>query len=211
MTTIAILPMLVSGITDGAKILERLGELREATQLSSALGVLSAMITPAVLILACGSLILTTSNRLTRVIDRVREISTEIETLASKEPGEQALYERRSLLSDLLTLAIRRTRLLQKSLTRLYIALSMFVGTSMAIGLLALTHVDFAAIALLLGFIGAFFMLWSSVSLIAESRVGLASTFREMDFLQKRGEYFGGAELQALRKEAGEGVIDRTR
>ena len=40
-------------------------------ELTSTLSVLSAMITPTVLILACGSLILTTSQRLTRVIDRV--------------------------------------------------------------------------------------------------------------------------------------------
>ncbi|HET7711316.1 MAG TPA: DUF2721 domain-containing protein, partial [Thermoanaerobaculia bacterium] len=44
--------------------------------LTSVLSVLSAMITPAVLILASGSLILTTSNRLTRVVDRVREMLT---------------------------------------------------------------------------------------------------------------------------------------
>ena len=40
-----------------------------------ALSVLSAMITPAVLISACGSLILVTSTRLMRAVDRVRDVS----------------------------------------------------------------------------------------------------------------------------------------
>jgi hypothetical protein len=38
----------------------------------NALAVLTAMITPAVLISACGALIFSTSSRLGRVIDRVR-------------------------------------------------------------------------------------------------------------------------------------------
>jgi len=70
--------------------------------LSSALTVLSAMITPAVLILACGSLILTTSQRLTRVIDRVRELSKEIEEVAGDTRGEEFIREKRTMLFDLM-------------------------------------------------------------------------------------------------------------
>lgn len=39
--------------------------------------VLGAMITPAVLISACGTLVLSTSNRLSRVVDRVRVLARE--------------------------------------------------------------------------------------------------------------------------------------
>ena len=72
------------------------------SDLSSALSVLSAMITPAVLILACGSLSLTTSNRLTRVIDRVRELSREIEMLAMEKDDPEYVNEKRTLLFTLL-------------------------------------------------------------------------------------------------------------
>ena len=44
-------------------------------ELSVAVAVLSAMITPAVLISACGSLLIATSNRLGRVVDRTCEVS----------------------------------------------------------------------------------------------------------------------------------------
>lgn len=40
-----------------------------------ALAVLSAMITPAVLISACGTLIFSTAARLARIVDRVRGLS----------------------------------------------------------------------------------------------------------------------------------------
>ncbi len=52
----------------------------------NALAVLTAMITPAVLISACGALIFSTSSRLGRVIDRVRSLSEKFEQIA-KHPG----------------------------------------------------------------------------------------------------------------------------
>ena len=46
------------------------------------------MITPAVLISACGSMILSTSTRLGRVVDRVRALSDKLEELAAKSGSE---------------------------------------------------------------------------------------------------------------------------
>jgi len=53
--------------------------------LDSTLNVLAAMVTPAVMILATSSLILTTTNRLVRVVGRVREMLPEFETLARSD------------------------------------------------------------------------------------------------------------------------------
>jgi hypothetical protein len=66
------------------------------TDLSSALAILSAMITPAVLISACGSLILATSQRLGRVMERARKVAERLRELGQHEgdpsaSGEQAL------------------------------------------------------------------------------------------------------------------------
>src|SRR4029453_19430108 len=49
----------------------------------NALAVLTAMITPAVLISACGALIFSTSSRLGRVIDRTRALSDRFQELAA--------------------------------------------------------------------------------------------------------------------------------
>ena len=48
---------------------------------AAAIAVLTAMITPAVLISACGSMILSTSSRLGRVVDRVRVLSDRLEDM----------------------------------------------------------------------------------------------------------------------------------
>src|SRR5690348_8138150 len=66
------------------------------------LGILSSMITPAVLILASGSLITTTSQRLSRVIDRVRKISQEVMQAESSISTGSATEEKRRTLYTLL-------------------------------------------------------------------------------------------------------------
>ena len=151
--------------------------------LPSALGVLSSMITPAVLILASGSLILTTSNRLTRVVDRIREMVTEVDGLAHSSDDET--NEKRTLLFDQLERATSRARLLQRAMTRLYVGLATFIATSVAIGIVSLTAMRFAWVPLVLGFIGAGLLFSASVILIFESRLSLATTYAEMDYIRR--------------------------
>lgn len=53
------------------------------------------MITPAVLISASGTLVLSTSNRLTRVVDRVRTLAREAEALQELEALRRTLRQDR--------------------------------------------------------------------------------------------------------------------
>ena len=140
------------------------------------LTVLSAMITPAVLILATGSLLLTTSQRLSRCIERARKLSVEIDSYSSD--GEKASQE--SLYRDQLLLTAQRARMLQRSMVCLYTALALFVGCSISMGLLELTHMTVAWIPVSLGLIGALLLLAASGLLIAESRTALRAVTREM-------------------------------
>src|SRR5439155_21789847 len=103
---------------------------------SSALAVLSAMITPAVLISACGTLVLSTSMRLGRIVDRVRDLSDRFEQLPNIGNTEVQL-EKRSMIMKQLDLSASRARLLQRSLTSLYLAIGLFVSTTVAIGIMA--------------------------------------------------------------------------
>lgn len=155
------------------------------TNLTSALDVLSAMLTPAVLIMACGSLILTTSSRLIRAVDRVREFVPEMETLV--DVTDRASEEKRQMLLDQLAKLTSRARLLQRALARLYGALGVFVATSVAIGLIALWGTHFAWLPLALGFVGAGLLFNASILLIIESRIALASTEAEMDYVTHLG------------------------
>jgi hypothetical protein len=76
--------------------------------LAGALAILSAMITPAVLILACGSLTLATSQRLGRIIERTRRISNQFKELARNRTDQAMLEEERVLLFNQLGRATRR-------------------------------------------------------------------------------------------------------
>lgn len=145
--------------------------------LTATLGVLSAMITPAVLILASGSLILTTSSRLIRAVDRVREILPLMETV---EPNDAS---RRAMLMNQLAKTTMRARMLQHTLSLLYTAIGLFVATSVSIGVIALLSLQLAWIPLLLGFVGAGLLFAASMLLIYESRIAIRALYAEMDYI----------------------------
>lgn len=159
-----------------------------------ALTVLSAMITPAVLISACGSLILATSDRLTKAVTRTREVSEQLIQRAARE-STPALEEERAMLFTQLDFVTTRSRLLQRALSRLYAALAFFVGTSVAIGLVSVTTSEFTLVPIALGLIGAGLLLYAAFLLIKESRFALAGVNAEMDFMWKRGKQYGPPEL----------------
>ena len=152
-------------------------------QLSSAVQILSAMITPAVLISASGMLVLSTSNRLIHVVARVRDLSDRFERLTERE-GSKRQAEKRSMIISQLGLLTGRARLLQRSLTSLYSAIGVFVLTSFDIGITATSPSHrFGNAAVILGLLGTAFLCYSSMLLIVEARLAFASTKKEMDFL----------------------------
>jgi len=164
------------------------------TDFPSAISVLSAMITPAVLISACGSLILATSDRLSKAVTRTREISIQLGPLAASGHSSEVEEERRMLFVQL-DYVTTRSRLLQRALSRLYAALGFFVGTSVSIGLVAITSSDFTIVPIALGLIGAALLLYAAFLLIKESRFALAAVNDEMDFFWKRGKTLGPEDL----------------
>src|SRR6266478_1824593 len=105
--------------------------------LSSSLEVLTAMITPAVLISASGTMILSTSTRLGRVVDRVRSLSDRLQSLPEEDAKVDQIEEKRAMLYDQLDKLTSRSRLLQRGLTTFYLAVGVFVATSVAIGVVA--------------------------------------------------------------------------
>jgi hypothetical protein len=152
-------------------------------ELTTSLGILSSMITPAVLILASGSLIMTTSQRLSRVIERVRKISQEFMLIEKSDDKESANENKRRILYTLLTKSIRRSKLLTQTMTLLYISLALFVATSLAIGIVAVIHLRYTWIPTALGMVGALSLFCSSAILILESRLTYSVIADEVDFV----------------------------
>ena len=169
---------------------------------SSAVAVLTAMITPAVLISACGALILSTSTRLGRVVDRVRLLIDRFEELTKtqEEEGVALFEERREVLFNQLDKLTTRTRLLQKGMRVFYLALGVFVATSVSIGLVAAVgRPSHAWLPVVLGLSGACGLFYGSILLIKESRIAQDALNAEMDFIWKLGRALAPPDLRQTR------------
>ncbi|MET0626089.1 MAG: DUF2721 domain-containing protein [Pyrinomonadaceae bacterium] len=168
---------------------------------SSAVAVLTAMITPSVLISACGALILSTSTRLGRVVDRVRALIEHFEELANSQDKDSELFEeRRAVIFNQLDKLTTRSRLLQRSMRVFYLALGVFVATSVAIGLVAAANrPGYAWLPVVLGLGGACGLFYGSVLLIRESQIAQASLNAEMDFIWKLGRALAPPDLRQTR------------
>ncbi len=94
---------------------------------NSAIAVLTAMITPAVLISACGSMILSTSSRLGRVVDRVRTLSDRWEGMTDDERQTAEATEEQAVLFEQLDKLTSRARILQRSMVTFYLHKPHFV------------------------------------------------------------------------------------
>src|SRR2546423_9223871 len=148
--------------------------------LSSSLAVLPAMIAPAVLICASGTMILSTSTRLGRVVDRVRSLSDRLRSLTRAEEASEFFEEERAMLYDQLDKLTSRSRLLQRALTTFYLAVGIFVATSVAIGAVAFfyarglsTGSRSAWVPVVMGLVGAIFLFYGSMLAVFEARLAL--------------------------------------
>ena len=151
--------------------------------LTSSLAVLTAMITPAVLISASGTMILSTSTRLGRIVDRVRLLSDRLRHLDDTNESAEFLEEERAMLYDQLDKLTSRSRLLQRALTTFYLAVGVFVATSVAIGVVAFFSAHGAWVPVVMGLAGAMFLFYGSILLVFEARLALSTTHAEMDFI----------------------------
>jgi Protein of unknown function (DUF2721) len=161
----------------------------------NALAVLTAMITPAVLISACGALIFSTSTRLGRVIDRVRTLSQMFEQVARDPEKDDMADERRTLIFSQLDRQTSRARLIQRAMTSFYTALGLFMASMVAIAIASAAFRNFTWVAVALGVAGVLVMLYASVLLIIESRMALSAIMSEMDFVWKVSTKYAGKEL----------------
>lgn len=163
----------------------------------TALAVLAAMITPAVLISSCGTLLLATSGRLGRAVDRVRSLSASFEELTATEDPDHHTRLRIELIFQQLDLLTSRARLLQRIQTLLYRAIGIFVATSISLGAVSLMEKHFAWIPVILGGVGACFLFYASMLMVIESRLALKSSYKEMDYLWDQGRKYAPADLLA--------------
>ena len=145
--------------------------------------ILTSMITPAVLISACGTLIFSTSARMGRIFDRVNVMKGEVEAVVN---GKMSFpLERMVHLTDLIELQRRRATLIHKAMSALYTATALFIASSLAIAInVAYGTANSAWIPTLIALVGGLFLFAASALLLYESRFNLRFVNRSIDFIE---------------------------
>ncbi len=142
---------------------------------SSFLAVISASLTPAILILATGSLVASTLQRLTRITDRARVLIEGIEE--ARAEGDEELVK-----LDVLWLRtyLRRSTLAERALTFYYTSIGAFVASSLAITIDDLTHDSVPWLSLVLVVGGAMLLFAGTASLVVEANVATGTLRAEI-------------------------------
>lgn len=151
--------------------------------LNSTIEFLTAMITPALLISATGSLVLSTSTRLGRVVDRVRQLEVRLGDLIYVEDKDDVpLYDKRvEVIVDLLDKVTSRSRILQRAMGAFYYGLGFFVLTSVTIAIAGLFNI-YRWLPIPIGIVGIMFLFYGSILMLMETRMATATVNAEMDF-----------------------------
>lgn len=130
----------------------------------SSYDVLGAMLAPALLMAATGSLLISANNRLARVVDRLRGLIA----LWQRADGEHA-----AALQQQIARHRRRSGFVLRACMLLYSGLGAFVGTSLMLAVDALSGHRLAGAPTLLGIVGVLCLLAASVFMALEVRLAV--------------------------------------
>ena len=152
-------------------------------EITSVIEFLTAMITPALLISATGSLVLSTSTRLGRVVDRVRELEKRLsEMIIVEDKSTIPLYEKRlDTVVYLLDKVTTRSRILQRAMEIFYYGLGVFVLTSVTIAVVGIFKIVWW-LPVAVGVIGILLLFYGSLLMVKETRMATLTINAEMDF-----------------------------
>ncbi|MBX6313531.1 MAG: DUF2721 domain-containing protein [Isosphaeraceae bacterium] len=157
---------------------------------------LSAMITPAIFLTANGSLIISTSNRMSRIVDRIRVLNDLGDKLCRGATDLDFAEDRLAHLQDQLGRLQWRSDRIRFALIALYIAFGSFVGTSLALAIDIWAGNLLPALPTGLAILGVAMMLGACVNLVREALEALRSNRLEIRFYR---------DLHARRRAEGAG------
>lgn len=179
--------------------------------LSSTIEFLTAMVTPTLLISATGSLVLSTSTRLGRVVDRARELEKRLSELITADKNFVTLYDKRlETVVHLLDKVTSRARILQRAMGAFYYGLCFFILTSVTIAGAGLFNVA-RWLPIPVGIVGIFFLFYGSVLMLRETRMATATINAEMDFTWTLAKTVAPREIIARYTKQIDENIERTK
>ena len=146
------------------------------------------MITPAIFMTANASLIISTSNRVSRVVDRIRALNDLADRLDRGVTQLDFPAERLQHQHDQMQRLERRSDRLRFALAALYLAFASFVGTSLTLAIDAMVSNWLIALPTLLAIVGVGLLLFASVNLALEAFEVLGSNRLETSFYRELHE-----------------------
>ncbi|MGL4464252.1 MAG: DUF2721 domain-containing protein [Planctomycetia bacterium] len=148
--------------------------------------VLAAMITPAILITATSPMVLSASQRLGRIVDRVRALMALAKGLKPEDAAlNPEILEDRALIVYQLDAMSRRVVLLQNSLTLLYLGIGLLVASSLGIAASTLVGPGLQWVPVVLALAGAASLLSASLFLVREAWLAVGSTLHELAYTRR--------------------------
>ncbi|MBW8005214.1 MAG: DUF2721 domain-containing protein [candidate division NC10 bacterium] len=152
-----------------------------------ALAFLTALITPAIVLLACANLITGCHMRLGRVMDRVRALAQMAEDIRLGKCTDHPMERRREIGTEFRYYE-RRGKMILVALSLLYGTVGFFVATSIAVGVDLLLSNSLAFVPVVLASFGISLFLVASLLMLLENRLAFETMKREIQFVHKLEE-----------------------
>jgi hypothetical protein len=159
--------------------------LPNVSTLDTAVKILSSMITPALLISASGTFVISTSSRLGRVVDRMRTLTERYEQLLERLDRDTQTEQRLTHTDWQLRMQTRRLMLLHRALNQFYLCSTAFVLTSISMAILSVWGLKFAWVPVAMGMFGAVCMMIGCFSMVLEAQTATTMTRREAELVQE--------------------------
>jgi hypothetical protein len=144
------------------------------------MSMVSAMITPAILILAAGSLVASTLVRLGRVVDQTRALMARGEQLHAE--GKQLDV---AVVEERMARQLRRAELARIALWGYYVAIALFLVSSVALAVSQATH-RFVWIGPTIVLFGGLVLMLATLTLVWEVGLSAGALREEVEDYEKR-------------------------
>ncbi|MFO0891682.1 MAG: DUF2721 domain-containing protein [Isosphaeraceae bacterium] len=145
---------------------------------------LTAMITPAIFMTATGSLIISTSNRMSRVADRIRQLIEQADDLSRGKSDLDFPAERLDHIAAQLGKLLWRSDRIRLALTLLYLALATFIAADLTLAIHVLAGSGVFPVPTALAMMGVLLLLIASAHLTREAHASLRANREELRFYQ---------------------------
>ncbi|HEV2037896.1 MAG TPA: DUF2721 domain-containing protein [Candidatus Eremiobacteraceae bacterium] len=143
---------------------------------------MSALVTPAILILAAGSLVASTLVRLGRIVDQTRHLIEQADQL--RRAGRPATVV--AIIDKRIDRQLRRAKLTRNALWGYYVAIVLFLISSVVLALSQFIPVSFHWIGPTIVLLGGFVLLVATAQLVIEVGLSAGSLREEVESFRRR-------------------------